>query len=775
MITYRKVTDQLPFHTVFHSPQECGESVRQLVGQVIVIRTWDGSFKVCLCHGIGNDSLLVTYPENRHGDYRQTPFSTLVEHIGPFLEQVKREKSLTLFDLVEHAENRRALISAHAVAARCKEDELYSLDALCQLVGIKNGSTLERLSVALFIHSSPRLFALHQGSLVAKEQTRYSLALDWRRYLEDDCIRMPLNYSWIRRVVEKHLDQVLDYYHCSIQQHTGNVTLSFLIPATARRKYSEQCDAISKALRVTVSVAPLAHESILLLAALSHACMSYEEALLSAQILGARLSGFIKADGEVTTHTLTLYFRLPLVAKVRYEEQLAFIEKLTGWHVHLYHKADERVVVEKIRQLLPSDLMEYTLKLENHEEAHITCIEPPCIPPTEQEVRQRVHEETGWSLEFHIFQPESEVPLPGVLKRNEIAKLAHTLLGHHLRGVHFDALRRTLWLHFNLPDREKELYTAHITELAQKSGWQIEVSHSVNKYLFVETALRVLPEAVFAKEPHFDKTEKRFSLLCAHEVAPLSLTRAQQRFFQETGWSLEVIFSQVTSDVWMASTHMSQAKGEQLLSKDVVKDDTASPTFREGEVQEAAYHPQTFFQHESFSKSGDGAVITIVREESSEEVRAFIPSEEVLHLETVGQRPYSVSTPCPTLPSESLNTQEISHPPLRSKQSKTRERKYREALEWPVTPPAHASNLLVTAQEEADTRKRQIPQSRYSVPIESLALPGHIIASLRLYRVECVGQILEMEEEQFLEMWNEKEGETFYTLYKRLLEYGFLF
>ena len=246
------------------TPPSSSTIARRSIGQVVVVRMDANSFRTCLCTDVRPTCLQVTFAEGGPNSSLLLPHTALIEIIGSLPQSAQSKRAL--FDLVQNANGRRTTISVHAVTLQCDEEASYSLNEMCEKVGIREDSISDRLAVALFLLEMPSIIEIRRALYTNEGGSLYGLASDWRKILEIDKSRLRPNKRWIDRVIEKHLERVFGLYKSTIDRQTGKVVLSFLFPLTARLAYAEQIAALEKELGVQVEISPATHEGALVLA-----------------------------------------------------------------------------------------------------------------------------------------------------------------------------------------------------------------------------------------------------------------------------------------------------------------------------------------------------------------------------------------------------------------------------------------------------------------------------------------------------------------------------
>ena len=242
------------------------EAITELVGQVVLIRTVPGASKPALCRSIEpGESLRVQFPKREAGERTRFPLRAVLEAIGPLAsEDVAGESGIVtdseaLTEIVRTARRKRKVISAHALAEHCREDETYSLTDLCQLAGVSGQLLDERLAVAKVVLKHPLLFLQSQTLLENAGVIRYRLAPTWREALQEPEELEPPDQNWILSVIEQWIGNPPDLYRRSIDPETGNVMLAFHFPALAQQYLPALAQAAEET-GVIIAIAPNTHQ-----------------------------------------------------------------------------------------------------------------------------------------------------------------------------------------------------------------------------------------------------------------------------------------------------------------------------------------------------------------------------------------------------------------------------------------------------------------------------------------------------------------------------------
>jgi Cft2 family RNA processing exonuclease len=134
-----------------------------------------------------------------------------------------------------------------------------------------------------------------------------------------------------------------------------------------------------------------------------------------------------------------------------------------------------------------------------------------------------------------LDSPDVEAPR---MEQNAALALADEVLGPasglYRRGA--DRETWTLRLSFLFPDVARERHAARLAELAERTGWAVEVNPEANLAALSRTALDVLPEGTTAmRAPSVTTDRKHVKLTVDRLPPPEQLDKAVERFERERG------------------------------------------------------------------------------------------------------------------------------------------------------------------------------------------------------------------------------------------------
>ena len=270
--------------------------------------------------------------------------------------------------------------------------------------------------------------------------------------------------------------------------------------------------------------------------------MNQHDVLQFAQRFLAELPGFSKVGAEVATSTLLLRFLFPIVAQNRYAAAFEQLEAETGWHVRLHPSTNQEALVEMARRLLPAGLkLPGTPSLFLQQQIVGVTYQGEVSPEALQEAQQRFVEETGWQLE--LVMAGQKPGTPRRMSQGEAMALANesfkALPGFYRVGA--DDNKGILWIHFHFPDVIKQRYPAHLSALANQSGWRVYIYPYVHQKALIEAACRLLPAGVsIIDKASLYENRRVLGITCSGYVSEELKEDVQRKFAEETGWSLEL-------------------------------------------------------------------------------------------------------------------------------------------------------------------------------------------------------------------------------------------
>jgi len=265
-----------------------------------------------------------------------------------------------------------------------------------------------------------------------------------------------------------------------------------------------------------------------------------QEALEHARAMLGALAGFQKVGIDKTQQTLLVRFDFPDTVVERYAETIERLETETGWQVHLHPTARQEALIEQARRLLPAGLQSATTPSIYWEErvVGLQCAgvaEPQAI----EEAERLFAEQTGWCLSLLLSDQETAARLSQAEAMAQASQRLQATQGLYQVGV--ESKRGILWLHYHFPAVAQERYAEAFAQLAQATGWRVELHPRVHQKALVDLACLLLPEQRgLSSKPSIHEAAQRLVLTLAKPLSEEIAQDIRQRFSEETGWTLDL-------------------------------------------------------------------------------------------------------------------------------------------------------------------------------------------------------------------------------------------
>jgi Cft2 family RNA processing exonuclease len=487
------------------------ESVRDLVGQLVLMRTTPGAAKPALCRSIEpGESLRVQFPKHEVGERTRYPLRAVLDVIGPLFEEISGESDIiTDFEamkrVVSVGRRKRRVLSAHGLAEALRENEHYTLSDLCELAGVSPRSLDERLAVAKLVQKHPRLFMESDTFLENDGQVLYTLAPTWQEALREPELRERPDQNWILGVIEQHIGTPQDLYKRSIDPDTGDVTLAFHFPRIAVQRYEAALEEAADETGVTITIAPNAHHGALtnvmhrLLPKGLRTC-STPSLYYDRETLG------VEGVGDATQEEIV-------------QAEQTFFET-TGWHLQLS-------VTAPTQSKKPVSTSAPVV-------AAATILPSTSMSPASIAASNSLPETTSLSLRERGMRVDQQSAM-------YVAKRALKDLPD-LYKVGADANNGALILRFYFPEVARSRYVQQFTLIEEQTGWDVRVSEGIHQGALIDMAYRLLPSGLNAlNTPSIHQRESRTSVRCTGEASREEIAAAQQAFVEKTGWILDIV------------------------------------------------------------------------------------------------------------------------------------------------------------------------------------------------------------------------------------------
>lgn len=494
------------------------ESVRDLVGQLVLVRTSPGAAKPALCRSIEpGESLRVQFPKREAGERTRYPLRAVLEVVGPLFEEISGESDIiTDFEamkrVVSVGRRKRRALSAHELAQELREGEHYTLSDLCELAGVSPRSLDERLAVAKLIQKHPRLFIESDTFLDNDGQVQYCLAPTWQEALAEPEIRERPDQNWILSVIEQFIGTPPDLYRRSIDPDTGDVTLYFHFPRIAAQQYESVLEEAADETGITITIAPNAHQGAL---------TSMVHRLLP-RTLRTRGTPSLYPDRE------TLKVECMGEATPEELEQIKqeFFEA-TGWHLMLNVVAPPSSKRPTIAPAPVAPIASVAVA-----STQPVTVSAPVAASTASDGAGTASQGTPSLRERGLRVDQQSALYFAKRTLKDVPDLVK---------VGADANNGTLVLRFHFPEVARTRYAEQFVLIEEKTGWEVRLSSSIHQGALIDMAYRLLPQGLTAiTTPSIHQSESRVSVRCTGEASQEEIEQAQQAFFVETGWRLEL-------------------------------------------------------------------------------------------------------------------------------------------------------------------------------------------------------------------------------------------
>lgn len=250
---------------------------------------------------------------------------------------------------------------------------------------------------------------------------------------------------------------------------------------------------------------------------------------------------------DPATGAITLAFAFPAVAHQRYATQLAALAAEVGVPIHVTPQPHQERLAAAARAVLPA---EWPL-LQNpalHHEQQVVRVRGarPLAPAALAAAQAAFTQQTGWRLEVHVVEaaapvllPPSDTPGRWELNRARQAALERFAAAGCYR-VSADQERGALILRFHFPDVVSERHGAQLTELAEQTGWQVDLYPQVHQAALAAAVRHALPQDTIMGQPSFHAATRVVTITCAGPLSADQIAAAQGAMATQTGWGLHI-------------------------------------------------------------------------------------------------------------------------------------------------------------------------------------------------------------------------------------------
>lgn len=517
------------------------EIVRDLVGQIVLVRTMPGAAKPVLCRSIEpNESLRVLFPRGEIGERTRFPLQAILDVIGPLSEGTAESEfamdATALTNVVRTARRIRKSFSAHQLAQHCTEDATYTLSDLCNLADVSERDLTERLALAKLLQKHPQLFLQQKTFLEGEGKAQYALAPTWQEALAETEVFERPDQTWILSVIEKHIGNPPDLYKRSINPDTGNVTLAFHFPDKAWSRYEDALNAAAEEADVDIVVSSNAHQGEL--ANVARSLVPPDVTVLGTpSIYHEQQLVQLTCAGQATAEALQQ-------ATQQFHEE-------TGWNLKF-------VGLTIIGNQPLSNTDSETIPSQNgHSAQPLPPLQPaPAAQPPELPLAAPVPAQRTQRAK-RMNQHDALLFAQGALS---------SLPGYQKAGINPSA--GTLQLRFAFPEVAQTRYAEKFAELQTRTGWPVRLHPTnANQAALIEAALRSLPAGLSSVEtPSLYLDRRAVGVVCYGEADATAIQNAQQHFADETGWHLELILPQQEDELPHVTQSEAIAAASELLS-----------------------------------------------------------------------------------------------------------------------------------------------------------------------------------------------------------------
>ena len=488
--------------------EDPGDFMSDLVGSILLLLVSHESAKPVICRSIEHGAAVrVQLPKGVSQERTRFPFSSIIEVLGPAPQDVQQSNAQAgtyLNDLVKAMRRIRRAVSAHDLARTCRENVTYTLGELCVAAGLFPQSLEDRLALAKVLQKNVQLFTQSRGVFEGEGLTLYELAPGWQEALEEEEEVERPDQNWILSVVEGYLGSPSDLYRRSVDPDTGAVVLSFYFPAVAEKRYAEAIAAASEEAGVSISIAPNAHQGMLVKTAQQH------------------IPPGLKVQGGPSIYLDRGVITLNAVGRATEEEitsaKTGFYAE-TGWQLEIKGAI---ITASVLNETQPSQ-------------------ELPTLPNFPVVSSQT----PVTALSVDTIQAEKEAsPFPAVaLSQHDAIQLAQRMLsslpGYYKAGG--DATTSTLLVRFYFPLVAQTRYADVFAELEAQTGWQVRVHQTTHQQALVDMARRLLPSNLVCDGvPSLYLDQQMVMVNYVGHAEPETLQDMQERFLAETGWHLQL-------------------------------------------------------------------------------------------------------------------------------------------------------------------------------------------------------------------------------------------
>ncbi|GCF09037.1 MBL fold metallo-hydrolase [Dictyobacter arantiisoli] len=292
-----------------------------------------------------------------------------------------------------------------------------------------------------------------------------------------------------------------------------------------------------------------------------------EDAVSVAEQRLNNLPGFMQVESNEDEHSLILSFLFPDIARGRYAALWQEIADTTGWSVKLVPVASRDALIEVAKRSLPDGLVCVGIPEVLSQQKVVRLIYDGHDSQEDiNDARTEFQVTTGWMLSLIYGSTTVSIPANNYPGNYQYPRAggAHTsekpyrmedalhyaqdllkLLPGYLR-VKVEADTRTLVPRFTFPDIAKERYAAQLASITEVTGWNVRLHLIIYPPALKEVLEYILPEGISCIDtPSIYQDKRKVGIVCVGSISPDAVVEVQQKFLEETGWSLELRGSSV--------------------------------------------------------------------------------------------------------------------------------------------------------------------------------------------------------------------------------------
>lgn len=240
---------------------------------------------------------------------------------------------------------------------------------------------------------------------------------------------------------------------------------------------------------------------------------------------------------------VTLAFHFPQVAQQRYADALEAAAAAAGVPIHIAPQPHQGALMQAAREVLPPGLtpLRAPSLLFEHTQVEVIC-SGEADDVAVQAAQEQLHATTGWRLDIQVREPGQAAPTTdaaGLLNQRRATDMVRDTLGDACYKISVHAERQTLQVRFFFPDVAREHYAPQLADLAEQTGWQIEVAPETHQGALLETVQRMLPAQVaLARTPSVHRDTRQVVAHCQPVPSDDEAAALADAFAAETGWQL---------------------------------------------------------------------------------------------------------------------------------------------------------------------------------------------------------------------------------------------